>query len=269
MQQIIQLRDQLILFFVTNGLKWAVAIAIFVAGFWLAKKMGGLVEKVCQRRSIDVTLTKFFVGFSRVLVIGFSLIIALSKAEIEITPFVALLGASAFGLSLAVQGPISNYGSGIVLIITRPFKVGDTLTINGLTGLVEGIHLGNTRMLNEDGEVITIPNRNVLGEIFINSKNYTMMELSVGIEYEADPEQAIACIEKALSQVPGLVKERPPVVGIDAFADSSINIGYRLYIETSKLHETRFAANLAVHHALKDAGIGIPFPQRVIHQKHS
>ena len=168
-------------------------------------------------------------------------------------------------MSLAVQGPISNYGSGLVLILTRPFKVGDTLTINGLTGLVDGIHLGNTQLINEDNERITIPNRNVLGEIFTNSEKHTMVSLEVRIDYDADPEQAIACIREAILSVDGM-SERPPVIGIDAFADSSINIGYRIYAPTSRLHETRYAVNLAVYHALKKANIQIPFPQRVVHQ---
>ncbi|MFT4901498.1 MAG: small conductance mechanosensitive channel [Lentimonas sp.] len=149
------------------------------------------------------------------------------EAGIEITPFVALLGASAFGLSLAVQGPISNYGAGIVLIITRPFKVGDTLTLNQLTGLVDSVNLGNTQLLNEDGERITIPNRQVLGEVFTNSYEYTLLALEVGIDYAADPEEAIACIRAAIVSVESVRSDRPAVIGIDAFGDSSINIAYR------------------------------------------
>lgn len=264
-EQLMALKDQLILFFVTNGLTWLVAILIVVAGFWLAKRAGILIMKFCEKRAIDVTLARFFAGFCRVLVIGFAVMIALSKANIEITPFVALLGASAFGLSLAVQGPISNYGAGIVLIITRPFKVGDTLTLNGLTGLVDSVNLGNTQLLNEDAERITIPNRQVLGEIFTNSYDSTLLAMEVGIDYAADPEQAIACIRAAISEVEGVTQDRPATIGIEAFGDSSINIGYRIYAQTTKLHETRYAVNLAVYHALKQAEINIPFPQRDVH----
>lgn len=265
MRQLMELKDQLILFLVTNGVKWLIALLIVVAGFWLARQVAQFVLRLCEKRSIDITLSRFFAGFCRVLVIGFAVMIALSKAEIEITPFVALLGASAFGLSLAVQGPISNYGAGIVLVITRPFKVGDTLTLNDLTGLVDSVNLGNTQLLNEDGERITIPNRKVLGEIFTNSYDHTLLEMEVGIDYNADPEAAIACILEAIESVESLQSERPPLIGIDAFADSSINIGYRVYAQTSKLHETRYAINMAVYHALKKAEITIPFPQRDVH----
>ena len=264
-QQLTALKDELILFFVTNGLKWLVAILIIVVGFWAAKRIGNLILKVCEKRSIDITLARFFAGFSKVIVIGFAVIIGLSKADIEITPFIALLGASAFGLSLAVQGSISNYGAGIVLIITRPFKVGDTLTLNELTGLVDSVNLGNTQLLNEDQERITIPNRQVLGEIFTNSYARTLLALEVGIDYAADPEQAIACIREAIASVETIDQERPAAIGIESFGDSSINIGYRVYAQTSKLHQTRYAINLAVYHALKTAKITIPFPQRDVH----
>ena len=127
------------------------------------------------------------------------------------------------------------------------------------------ISLGNTQLINEDGERITIPNRKVLGEVFTNSYAHTLIELEVGIDYDADPEKAIACIREAIASVKTVHQERPATIGIDAFGDSSINIGYRVYAQTTTLHETRYAINLAVYHALKEAEIHIPFPQRVVH----
>ncbi len=224
-----------------------------------------MLLKVCEKRQIDVTLARFFAGFTRLVIIAFAGIMALSKAGIEITPFIALLGASAFGLSLAVQGPISNYGAGIVLIITRPFKVGDTLSVSSQTGVVQHINLGSTRLENEDGEIITIPNRKVLGEIFINSQEFRVVEAVVGIEYAADPEKAIACITAAIQRVTDIAPGREPDVGIDEFADSAINIGYRAWVSTKVYHKTRYKINLAVYHALREAQINIPFPQRDVH----
>ena len=241
------------------------AIIIIVLGCWLAKRIANLIVKLCDKRAIDVTLARFFAGFAKIVVVGFATIMALSKLEIEITPFIALLGASAFGLSLAVQGPVSNYGAGIVLIITRPFKVGDTLTLNGLSGLVDCVNLGNTQLVNEDEERITIPNRNVLGEIFTNSYDYSIVEAVVGIEYSADPEAAIRCITEAVQTVEGIAPDRTPDVGIDAFGDSAINIGYRVWVPTTAYHRTRYALNLAVFRALEAAKINIPFPQRDVH----
>ena len=264
-QQLDELKNRLIAWLAESGVSLLVAVAIIALGFWLSKTLGNLILKLCDKRQIDVTLARFFAGFSKIVVIAFATIMALSKLNIEITPFIALLGASAFGLSLAVQGPVSNYGAGIVLIITRPFKVGDTITINGLTGQVDCVNLGNTQLLNEDEERITIPNRNVLGEIFTNSYDYSIIEAVVGIDYGADPEAAIQCISEAIQQVEGVAPERAPDVGIEDFGDSSINIGYRVWVPTNRYHRTRYAVNMAVFRALETAKITIPFPQRDVH----
>ena len=265
LQQIDAMKDKLMLYFVENGVRIAIAIGIVIVGFWLAKVVAGMILRVCDKRQLDVTLARFFAGFARLVIIAFAGIMALSKAGIEITPFIALLGASAFGLSLAVQGPISNYGAGIVLIITRPFKVGDTLSVSGENGIVQNINLGTTRLENEDDEIITIPNRKVLGEIFTNSQEFKVVEAVVGIEYAADPEHAIACITTAIQSVPNIAPGRTPDVGIDEFADSAINIGYRVWVPTRTYHKMRYKINLAIYHALKEARINIPFPQRDVH----
>jgi small conductance mechanosensitive channel len=260
-----ELKNHIILMIVENGMKWLMALIILFVGFWIAKRVGGFILKLCEKKGIDPTLARFAAGFAKLILIGFALIMALSKAEIEITPFVALLGAGAFGLSLAVQGPISNYGAGIVLIVTRPFVVGDTLTLNDLCGLVDSVNLGNTQLINEDEERITIPNRKVLGEIFTNSYAYKIVEAVVGIDYGADPEKAIQSIAVAIKKIEGIAPGREPDVGIDAFGDSSIDIGYRVWVPTRTYHKTRYKINLAVFRALEEAGITIPFPQRDVH----
>jgi small conductance mechanosensitive channel len=264
-QQLDEMKNNLMLWLAEKGAGLLVAIIIIALGFWLAKRLANLIIKLCDKRGLDVTLARFFAGFSKIVVVAFATIMALSKLNVEITPFIALLGASAFGLSLAVQGPVSNYGAGIVLIITRPFKVGDTLTLNGLTGQVDCVNLGNIQLLNEDEQRITIPNRNVLGEIFTNSYDYSIIEAVVGIDYSADPEAAIRCISEAVQTVEGVAPDRAPDVGIDDFGDSSINIGYRVWVPTNSYHRTRYAVNLAVFRALEAAQITIPFPQRDVH----
>lgn len=264
LDQLNSLKDQLILYFVENGVRIGIAVFIVLLGLWFGKSISKLILKICEKREIDLTLARFFAASTKVIIIIFAVIIALSKAGIVITPLVALIGASAFGLSLAVQGPISNYGAGVVIIITRPFTVGDTITVSGQTGIVDFVKLGATELINEDEERITIPNRKVLGEIFTNSNEHKVVEAEVGIDYNADPEEAIRCISEAIKTVDGIASNRDPDVGIDAFGDSSINIGYRVWVPTNSYHNKRYAINLAVYHALKKANITIPFPQRDI-----
>ena len=264
--QLQKILDTVIEFFVNYSFQIIGGIIILIVGFIVGGMLARLVTKICKKRDIDITLERFFAGVTKLLTVVIFLVIALNKLGIEIAPFVALLGASALGLSLAVQGPISNYGAGIVLIITRPFNVKDTLTVlderGPVTGLVECIHLGFTELTAEDGEMITIPNRRILGEILTNSYGYRVVEGVVGIEYESDPNAAIKAVENALSRVDSISKDHTPEVGIEEFADSSINIGYRYWVPTADYHKTMYEANLQVFNGLKAAGIGIPFPQR-------
>ncbi|EDY84740.1 transporter, MscS family [Verrucomicrobiia bacterium DG1235] len=241
------------------------AIAILIAGFIAARITSNLLTKLCAKRNIDITLSRFFASTSRLLVVALFAILAINKIGVEITPFIALLGASAFGLSLAVQGPVSNYGAGIVLIITRPFKVDDTLTIHGITGLVQAVNLGNTQLLTEDGQEVTIPNRKILGEILTNSFALLVVEGVVGVDYACDPELAINAVKEAIASINRVSKEKLPQVGIQAFGDSAIEIGYRYWIPTSNYYSIQYEVNLAVFKSLKQTGISIPFPQRNVH----
>jgi len=242
------------------------AIIILIVGAMLARGTSRLVMNICQRKQIDITLTKFFAGVVKILIIAFAVVMALAKFGITIAPMVAAIGAGAFGLTLAIQGPISNYGAGLALILTRPFKVGNTLTIHGLTGIVREIRLGATILETEDGEQIMIPNRKVSGEIFVNSFPYKVVEGSVGIAYSSDPQRAIAVIRECVVAAGGkdAASEPAPQVGIEAFADSSINIGYRYWVRTEAYFQTLYRVNLAIHKGFHEAGIVIPFPQREV-----
>jgi small conductance mechanosensitive channel len=183
---------------------------------------------------------------------------------ISITPLIAIIGALSLGAGLALQGMLANYAAGFTIIITRPFVVGDTLSVQGQTGLVESVHLAYTILIDEDDVRIQIPNRLVVGEIMQNSKAEKLIELSVGVAYKSDPHQVISIVEQAVGRIEGVNHNRGLVIGIEAFGDSSINIGVRFLAPTAKHFETLYAANLAIYDALKDAGIEIPFPQREV-----
>ncbi len=256
--------EKIIEFLVLYGFQVVGAVIILLIGLILAKMFGGVVLKLCKKAQVDITLTKFFAGLAKITIFLFALVIAMAKFGITIAPMVAAIGAGAFGLTLAIQGPVANYGAGLALIITRPFKVGNTLTLHGLTGVVEEIKLGMTVLITEDGEQITIPNRKVLGEIFINSFPNKIVEGSIGIAYSADPEKAIALVRECLQRFDAVAGEPQPQVGIEAFADSSINIGFRYWVKTEVYYQTQYKVNLAVFNAFKQNGVAIPFPQREV-----
>jgi len=240
------------------------AFLVLIVGAIFAKIVANVILKLCGKKEIDITLARFFASFTKLIIIVLFVIVAVSKLGIELTPFVALLGAGALGLSLAVQGPVSNFGSGIVLIITRPFKVDDTLTVLGLTGIVDEVNLGSTRLKTEDGQEITIPNRKILGEVLTNSFELMVVEGVVGIEYGADPERAIEAVSSAIVDSHGVADEKAPQVGIQGFGDSSIDIGYRYWVKTADYYTIQYEVNLSIFKELKRSEIGIPFPQREV-----
>jgi small conductance mechanosensitive channel len=245
------------------------AIIILIVGAKLAGWLGRLVTNLCEKKNVDITLARFLGNVVKILTLTFVIIIAIGKFGISIAPFIAALGAIAFGTSFAISGPVSNYGAGLVIILSRPFVIGDTITINNVSGIVEEIHLATTILTTEDDEKITIPNKHIIGEILLNSFNNRIVESSVGISYQDDPEKAIAVIREALSRIDDICSEPPPQIGIEAFGESSIDLGMRYWVPTKKYFQTLYRGNLAVHKALMQAQITIPFPQRDVNLTRS
>jgi small conductance mechanosensitive channel len=257
--------DLIIEFAVKYGFQVIYAIIILIIGLIVARWLSNMVVRVCEARKLDITLSRFLGNIARLSVLAFVMIIVLGKFGIAMTPFIAAIGAIAFGSSLALAGLLSNYGAGLSIIITRPFVVGDTIKIQGVSGVVEEVGLAATRLSTEDGEQITIPNKHIVGEILINSFENKVVEMSIGISYEDDAQKAIDAIQAALQKIPNIVAEPAPQIGIEKFADSSVNIGMRYWVPTKQYFQILYKTNLAVYNALAQAGITIPFPQRDVH----
>jgi small conductance mechanosensitive channel len=171
----------------------------------------------------------------------------------------------AFGASFAIQGPLSNYGAGLTIIMTRPFVVGNTIRVKDVSGVVEEVKLGATILTDEDGVKITIPNKHIVGEILHNSNEWKIVEAIVGIGYDSPPEKAIEIIKRAIHDVEDVSQEPAPQVGIQEFGDSSINIGYRYWVPTKKYFQTLYRINSEIFRQLEEGNIQIPFPQRDVH----
>ena len=264
-QQAQAVYDLITEYMVTYSFQIVGAIIIMLLGSFVAKKVSGLIESLMIKKDLDVTLSHFAAGFVKILIIGMAAIIALGKLGISVTPFVAAIGALSLGAGLALQGLLSNYGAGLSIIISRPFIVGDTISVQGVSGVVKEVRLAYTVLSNEDEVKITIPNKHIVGEIIHNSQASSIVEIGVGIAYGSDPDAAIALIKQAVIDTEGVSADKEPQVGIDNFGDSSIDIGLRFWVPTESLFETKYHANLAVFHVLAENDIEIPFPQRHVH----
>lgn len=259
-----KLIDTMIEFSVNYGFQVFGAIVILVLGALVAGWVARLILGVMQKKDVDITLSKFMANIVKVLIITFAVIIALGKFGITIAPFIAALGAAAFGASFALQGPLSNYSAGLLIILTRPFVVGNTVTMAGVSGVVEEIKLSSTQLTDEEGEVITIPNKKIMGEILHNSQENKIVQGMIGISYASSPEKAIELIRGVLADNTDVNTEKDPIVGISGFGDSSVDIGFRYWVPTVKYFNTAYKVNLDVFNALKENGIDIPFPQREV-----
>ena len=255
---------QIVAYLVEYSFQIVGAVIVFLIGLFISRRVGALILALCKRKNLDITLSRFFSSSARLTVVVATLIIVLPKIGIQITPFIAAIGAVGLGAGLAVQGLLSSYSAGLSIIFTRPFVVGDTIRVRGVCGIVEEVHLSHTVLTNEDGEIITIPNKHIVGEIIHNSQADTVLELTVGVAYDSDIDIAISAVRTAVSRIEGLSTDRVSQIGIARFGDSAIEIEARVWVQTRKFHEARLEANYVISGALDKAGIGIPFPQRVV-----
>ncbi|MBI3319685.1 MAG: mechanosensitive ion channel family protein [Candidatus Omnitrophica bacterium] len=251
-------------FLVTYSFQVVGALLILFLGLKASKWTAGVLLAFCERKRIDPTLSRFAAAAVRGLIFGFAVLVALGKFGITIAPLVAALSAVAFGSSFAIQGPLSNLGSGLSLLMARPFVVGNTITVAGVSGVVDHVKLTATTLITEDGERITVPNRHIIGEVLRNSQGFRVVEATVGVSYGDDPERAIAVISAAVRQTAGVTESPAPLVGLDTFGDSAILIGLRYWVPTQRYHQVLYAVNLAVWRALKANAITVPFPQREV-----
>ncbi len=260
-----KLIDTAIEFCVNYSFQVLGAIIILILGVMASNWVARILLSLFEKKKMDITLSKFLAGAAKIFVLVFVILIALGKFGITIAPFIAALGALAFGASFALQGPLSNYGAGLTIILTRPFVVGNTITVAGVSGVVEEVKLACTILTNEDGVKITIPNKHIVGEVLHNSRENKIVESVIGISYESDPEKAVEQVRQILGKFEEVQQTPMPQVGIQEFADSSINIGYRYWVPTAKYFQVSYEVNSAVYKALQEAGINIPFPQRDVH----
>lgn len=237
------------------------ALLILVMGLIIAQKIHTVTFRICQKKQLDITFSRFLATCIKFAIITMVIIIALSQLGISITPLIATIGAISLGAGLAIQGLVSNYGAGLSIIVTRPFVVGDTIKVKGVTGVVQEVRLGFTLLSNEDNVEISIPNKHIIGEIIHNSHKETLAEQCIGIAYNSDYKQAIEVIKKALESIEELQDKRSAQVGISEFADSAINISLRYWAPSESYYQTCFKVNSAIFDALLLAKIEIPFPQ--------
>jgi small conductance mechanosensitive channel len=187
----------------------------------------------------------------------FVLIITLGNLGVELAPIVAFVGAGALGATFALQGVLSNYAAGLALIMTRPFVVGNTIRVQGVSGVVDEISLTATVLNGEDGEQITVPNKEIVGQILVNSNELRVVETRIAVEDETNLDQAFDALRHALGEVEGVALAPKARVGLHDFTYGGFVIGLRFWVPSMRYFEVRYAANQAANNALREAGVAL------------
>lgn len=247
------------------GFQFLVSIMLLVVGLWIGSRMAKSLEKLLIARHIDATLSKFLANLAKGAFAVLVTVVVLNQMGFAIAPLVAAIGAMAFGASFAVQGLLSNFGAGLAIIITRPYKISDTIETRGTAGQVKEIRLGQTILETEDGEEVSIPNHMILGQVLVNSGLARLVDACVGVAYGSNIAQVKSLILEALNSIAEISQSPGPKIGLDNLADSALEIRVRFWVPTKSYFQMRFAAMEAIYLALQKGNVEIPFPQRVLH----
>jgi len=262
--------DALYTFIATFGLDLLAAAAIFVIGRWLARWLSNLIDKGLRKAGTDEML----VGFLRKLVyfalLTFVVLAAISGLGVQTTSFIAVLGAAGLAVGLALQGSLANFAAGVLIIIFRPFKLGDYVEAGGIAGVIEAISIFTTTLRTPDNKTIIVPNGQVMAGTIVNysAKDTRRVDLVVGCSYGDDLDKVRQVIEEILAADERVLKDPAPTVAVLALADSSVNFAVRPWVRNADYWPVHFDLTERVKKRFDEEGISIPFPQRdvYIHQ---
>jgi small conductance mechanosensitive channel len=245
------------------------AIVIFVVGRWLAKVISKLVGKAMTKARVDATLTSFVENLCHVALIVLVVVAALDKLGVPTTNFAVVVGAAGLGIAFALQGSLANFAAGVMLIIFKPFKVGDFVELAGVTGTVKEIQIFNTILNSPDNVRVIVPNSQVTGG---NVMNYTVngtrrIDLVMGVSYDDDLKKAQQVIERVLAEDSRILKDPPPEVAVSELGDSSVDFVVRPWVKAADYWDVRFDTTRKLKLALDESGITMPYPQYEIRMK--
>lgn len=255
----------------TWGLKFIAAFLVFFIGKWLARKVSRVIVRILESRKIDITLIHFLEGIIYYALFVSAILAAAGQLGIKTTSFLAILGAASLAVGLALKDSLANFSSGVMLILFRPFLVGDFVTVGGETGKVEKITVFNTILSTGDNQRKIIPNGAIANSTITNiTANPTRrIELIVGIGYDDDLRVAKDVIWEIINDEPRILKEPKPLVAVAELADSSVNLVLRPWTATSDYWDVYYALVEKIKLTFDEKGISIPYPQRDVHLKSS
>ena len=249
------------------GLKIIAAIVIFVIGLWVAKILKSVAKRVMKKRNVDETVGEFVRNFVYYVLLIFFILAAINQLGIQTTSFIAILGAAGLAIGLALQGSLSNFASGFLLIIFRPFKIGDYIEAAGTAGTVEKIQIFTTQLLSPDNKTIIIPNARITADNIVNysTQGTRRCDLVFGIGYQDDIDKAKEILEELIAVDGRILKDPAPKIAVSELADSSVNFVVRPWVNAADYWGVYWDLTENVKKRFDAEGVSIPFPQRDVH----
>ncbi|MDA8735660.1 mechanosensitive ion channel [Porticoccaceae bacterium] len=249
------------------GVQLILALAIFIVGKWVVKRIASIVQRILAKNNVDPAIEHFVSSLVSWTLLFFVVIASLGQLEIQTASFVAILGAAGLAVGLALQGSLANFAAGVLILIFRPFKVGDFIEVAGVSGVVQKIQIFTTELHSPDNKKIIVPNGGVIsGNITNYSANETRrVDMVFGIGYSDDIDAAKAVLQSVVASEPRVLGVPAPTIAVVELADSSVNLVCRPWVNTADYWDVYFNITEAAKKALDAQGISIPFPQRDIH----
>nr|WP_246624597.1 mechanosensitive ion channel domain-containing protein [Oceanobacter mangrovi] len=249
------------------GTQIIIAILVFIIGRFIAKLLLKGVNGALTKAKVDPILTNFVSTVLNALLLVLVIVISLSQLGLETASLITLLGAAGLAVGLALKDSLSHFAAGVMLILFRPFKVGDYVEVDGVAGSVDRITIFSTRLKTPDNRVVTVPNSNVFGNTMVNfsEESTRRLDLIIGISYGSDLLKAKQILKDILEAEPRVLKDPNYTVGVSELADSSVNFVVRPWVNAADYWATKWDLIERIKLTFDAQGIEIPFPQMDVH----
>jgi small conductance mechanosensitive channel len=249
------------------GLKIIAAAAIFIIGRWIARIITGMVRKGLRRSSMEVTLEKFLCDMLSALLTVVVLIAAIGALGVQTTSLLAVLGAAGLAIGLALQGSLSNFAAGVLIVAFRPYKVDDFIEAGGITGNVKAVQIFTTIINTVDNKKIIIPNSQIMNGTIVNysANDKRRIDLIISCAYLNDLDKVRKVLNEIMASDPRILKDPAPTIAVTALGENSVNFVVRPWVRTADYWDIHFYVHEQVKKHFDAAGITFPLPQRDVH----
>lgn len=263
--------DELMNLLTSTGIEFGInivtAIAIFFVGRWVVGMLVRGLHTLMQKQKIDKTLETFVCNLARLALLLFVIIAAVGALGVQTTSFIAVLGAAGLAIGLALQGSLSNFASGVLIVLFRPYKVGDYIEAAGVSGTVEGLQILTTVLITPDNKRVIVPNSQIMNGVITNysANDKRRIDMIVGVSYGDDLDKVRSTLQALVAAENRIVDEPACQIAVAELADSSVNFVLRPWVATADYWAVKFELTEAIKKRFDAVGIAIPFPQRDVH----